>query len=249
MASRLNLKVLVLDTDFYALQSLNSYLAWDRRTRVVALAHTPAEAVGYLRQATVAELPDVILLESEAFPDPEALRSAIVQFRQIVKDVVVICLAHRPDARRASAAVDAGARAYLLRSEVRLQLVGAICFALDYPYVVTPGIQQAAGSPYDARVFQAALVPPQREYPEMSERIRQALWLCVVEGMPAQLAADEMGISPHTIRSYIKEGYRILEAHDDKNYPEEIGPLEKAWMRFTALEDDEDTENKKPPEG
>jgi DNA-binding NarL/FixJ family response regulator len=247
MAGRLNLKVLVLDSDFYALQSLNSYLAWDRRTRVVALASDPAQAFDYLAKATIAEQPDVVLLDAEAFADAESLRAAIVQFRQMVQDVVVICLAHRPDTRRASAAADGGARAYLLRSEVRLQLVGAICFALDHPFVVTQSIQQAASSPFDARVFHAALLPPEREYPEMSERIRQALWLCVVEGMPAQLAADEMGISPHTIRSYIKEGYRILEAHDDTNYPEEIGPLEKAWMRFTAL-DDEDAKNKKPPE-
>jgi DNA-binding NarL/FixJ family response regulator len=247
MAGRLNLKVLVLDSDFYALQSLNSYLAWDRRTRVVALADNPTQAFDSLHKLTAAEQPDVMLLEAEAFASAEALRTGVLQFRQAVKDVVVICLAHRPDTPRASAAADAGARAYLLRGEVRLQLVGAICFALDHPFVVTHTIQQAAASPFDARVFHATLLPPEREYPEMSERIRQALWLCVVEGMPAQLAADEMGISPHTIRSYIKEGYRILEAHDDTNYPEEIGPLEKAWMRFTAL-DDEDAKNKKSPE-
>ncbi len=247
MAGRLNLKVLVFDSDFYALQSLNSYLAWDRRTRVVALSSTPAQAFEYLHKTTAAELPDVVVLEAEAFPDAEALRSAILQVRQAVKEVVVICLAHRTDTQRASAAADAGARAYLLRNEVRLQLVGAICFALEHPFVVTHSVQQAAASPFDARIFRAAVLPPEREYPEMSERIRQALWLCVVEGMPAQLAADEMGISPHTIRSYIKEGYRILEAHDDANYPEEMGPLEKAWMRFTAL-DDEEAKNKKPPE-
>jgi hypothetical protein len=58
--------------------------------------------------------------------------------------------------------------------------------------------------------------------------------------MPAQLAADEMGISPHTIRSYVKEGYRILEAHDETDYPEEMGPLERAFMRFTALDQDKE---------
>src|SRR5262245_9047414 len=132
MAGRLNLKVLVLDSDFYALQSLNSYLAWDRRTRVVALASGLEQAFSLLRQASVAVQQDIVLLDAEAFADAESLRTAIVQFRQMVKDVVVICLAHTPDTRRASAAADAGARAYLLRSEVRLQLVGAICFALEH---------------------------------------------------------------------------------------------------------------------
>jgi hypothetical protein len=61
--------------------------------------------------------------------------------------------------------------------------------------------------------------------------------------MSAELAADEMGISPHTVRSYIKEGYRILEAYDDTIYPPDMSPQERAFMRFTALvkeiEDDE----------
>jgi len=68
--------------------------------------------------------------------------------------------------------------------------------------------------------------------------------------MPAQLAADEMGISPHTIRSYIKEGYRILEAHDNSEYPEDMGPIERAFMRFTAVNnpDIDERENKKSSE-
>jgi hypothetical protein len=83
------------------------------------------------------------------------------------------------------------------------------------------------------------VLPPQRHYPEMTDRIRQAIQLCVIEGMPAHLAADEMGISLHTIRGYIKEGYRILESYDQADYPVDMTPQERAFMRFTALEDDE----------
>src|SRR5439155_21914992 len=92
MAGRLNLKVLVLDSDFYALESLNSYLAWDRRTRVVALTTSMEEAVSKLQNLTEAELPNVILLEAEAFATPEALRAAIQQFCRLVPDVMIFCL-------------------------------------------------------------------------------------------------------------------------------------------------------------
>jgi DNA-binding CsgD family transcriptional regulator len=126
-----------------------------------------------------------------------------------------------------------------------LYLVDAICYALDRRFVITNGIQETASPIVAARLHDADILPRERQYPEMTERIRQALWLCVVEGMPAQLAADEMGISPHTIRSYIKEGYRILEAHDDSNYPDEMGPLERAFMRFTALNKETESEKKK----
>jgi DNA-binding NarL/FixJ family response regulator len=240
MAGKINLKVLVLDTDFYALESLNSYLAWDRRTRVVALTQNMDEAVAAIQGLSEAELPDVILLEAEAFASADTLRAAIQQLCRLVPEVMIFCLGHEPDGRRASAAVAAGARGYLLRNDVKAQIASAICYALDHSFIVSRSIQESAATAFDARVFHADVVPGGHDYPNMPERVRQALWLCVIEGMPAQLAADEMGVSPHTVRSYIKEGYRILEAYDDTEYPEEMGPLERAFMRFTALNERED---------
>ncbi len=243
MLSNINLKVLVIDTDFYALQTLNSILAWDRRTRVVALTQDMEQALDYLRSVAEAEWPDVILLEAESFPDAQALAAAITQLQRQIKDLSVICLAHKPNAQLITAAVHAGAHGYLLRNEVKLQLAWAICYAVDRDLVVTQGIHDAARA-LDERIFRADILPPERSYPEMTDRIRQALWLYVVEGMSAQLAADEMGISTHTLRSYIKEGYRILEAHDDTAYPDKMGPQERAFMRFTALDKNDDTQAK-----
>jgi len=235
MLGSINLKVLVIDSDFYALQTLNSILAWDRRTRVVALAQDMDQALNYLRSVAEAEWPDVILLEAEAFGDAPGLQAAITQLRNKIKDLTVICLAHKPNAQLIAAAVRGGARGCLLRNEVKLQLAWAICYAVDRDLVVTPAIYDA-GRAVDEQVVRADILPPERSYPEMTDRIRQALWLYVVEGMSAQLAADEMGISTHTLRSYIKEGYRILEAHDDTAYPDDMGPQERAFMRFTALD-------------
>jgi DNA-binding NarL/FixJ family response regulator len=225
-------------------------MAWDRRTRVVATVHNMEEAAQHITHISSAELPDVVLLEGEAFATSAELRSAIEQLHHAIPEVAVLCLGHEADAQRAGAAYDAGARGYLLRNEVAVYLVGAILFALDHKFIVTPAIREAAAHPYDMRIFNATVLPSKRKYPGMTSRVRQALWLCVIEGLPAQLAADEMGVSPHTIRSYIKEGYRILEAYDDTDYPEGMGPLEKAFMRFTALVNDEESEgeNKNSPE-
>jgi DNA-binding NarL/FixJ family response regulator len=234
---RLNIKVLVVDTDFYALRALNSYLAWDRRTRVVALTTSVDGALDYIASVAPPEHPDVVLLDVDACPDSEALQRAITRLLSAVKDLVVVCITRRADPVLTSAAAAAGARGMLLRNELRLQLVGATIYALDHRFIVTPGIVASAKAPHDDWLDFAETLPGERAYPAMSDRIRQALWLTVVEGMPAQLAADEMGISPHTLRSYVKEGYRILEtADDDADIPEEISPLERAFMRFTALE-------------
>jgi DNA-binding NarL/FixJ family response regulator len=240
-----NLKVLIVDPDFYGLRALNSYLAWDRRTRVIALAQNNARTLKIFRQLTAIELPDVLLLDVSACASPDELRKVIAQYRAVVKDLVVLCLAHHADPVWTTAAAEAGARGYLLRNELRLQLVGAILYAQEHRFVVTAGVRESASPPYDSWLSYAEALPSERAYPEMSERIRQALWLCVIEGMPAQLAADEMGISANTVRSYIKEGYRILEAYDDTRYPHEMGPVERAFMRFTALSNSAEPPGKK----
>jgi DNA-binding NarL/FixJ family response regulator len=238
--ANVNLKVLVMDTDYYALQAINSYLAWDRRTRVTCLAESVEEMWEYINRTPLAELPDVILLDSDQMGGADAVRYHVERLRQKIKDLIVICLARVADARMVDAAADAGARGYLLKGEVRLQIAWAIVFVLDHDFIISPGVERAGEQVFNLRLTHATTLPRRREYPELTERIRQAIELCVVKGMPAHLAADEMGISLHTIRSYIKEGYRILEAYDETDYPVDMSPQERAFMRLTSFSNEDD---------
>ncbi|HRE48167.1 MAG TPA: sigma factor-like helix-turn-helix DNA-binding protein [Aggregatilineales bacterium] len=242
----LNLKVMVLVWDFYASRAINSYLAWDRRTRVIAIPETVEAAFDFLKSISPIEHPNILILDIHLFADPDGLAETIQRFRGMVRDLLVLCIAHHPDSAWAAAAHQAGAMGFLVRNDLRLKLVGAVIYAVKHRrFMITESVQ-ANTPPNEAWLQEAKLLPHEREFPEMTERIRQALWLCVVEGMPAQLAADEMGISPHTIRSYIKEGYRIMELHDDTDFPEEMSPLERAFMRFTALDDPQSDDSTRP---
>jgi DNA-binding NarL/FixJ family response regulator len=238
----LNLKVMIIDPDFYALRALYSYVAWDRRTRVVSLCDSVEEALKFTGRVAEVEYPDVIVIDPDMMDTPHALRDALARLRKTIPQVSIMCLAHRVQHHSLSAALDAGVRAYLLRNEVGVHLVSAIVFMEEHPahLIVSRGVENMNHDPYDVRLREAKVLPKQREFPEMSERIRQALWLSVVEGMSAQLAADEMGVSEHTIRSYIKEGYKILKSRDDTRFPDDMSPEEQAFMRFTALDDEED---------
>jgi DNA-binding NarL/FixJ family response regulator len=241
-----NLKVLIMDTDFYALQAVNSYLAWDRRTRVTNLSESLPLMWTYLQNTPLAEQPDVILLESDHLGGPDALRDTLKHLKQRIEGVRVICLAQIPDADLAEAAAEAGANGFLLKGEVRLQIAWAIVYAQERDFIVTADVAKACANRFNRRLFHASILPEMRKFPELTDRIRQAIKLCVVEGMPAHLAADEMGISLHTIRGYIKEGYRILEAYDETEYPIDMTPQERAFMRFTAFAA-ADSENDEPP--
>jgi DNA-binding NarL/FixJ family response regulator len=220
-------KVVIVESDFYAGQAINSYLAWDRRTRTTKRLFNLDALAAYLSITTKAELPDTILLDGSLLPTPEYTFAAIKRIGELCNGHVLV-MAQHPSSPIAHAVQEAGGRGYLIREEVALQLSWLIVWAREYPFVVT---SSAADMFPDAEIL-----PLAREYPELTDRVRQALMLCVVEGMSAELAADEMGLSPHTIRTYVKEGYSILEANDQDEYPAELSPQERAFMRFTALE-------------
>ncbi|MBN1202705.1 MAG: response regulator transcription factor [Anaerolineae bacterium] len=240
MIGKTNLKVLILDTDFYARMAINSYLAWDRRTRVVHLADTMDSVVEYVRSSPQTEWPDVVLLDALAADTPDDLARLVKHIENTIPNVMTLVLDRRLNLDTVRAVAQANADGYLLRNEVRIQLAWTIVWAQDHDFVVTAGVKEALKGEFEDRLFRAVVVPERRQYPELTDRIRQALQLCVVEGMSAELAADEMGLSPHTVRSYIKEGYRILEAYDNTVYPPGMSPQERAFMRFTALQQEDE---------
>jgi DNA-binding NarL/FixJ family response regulator len=223
-----NYKVVIVEQDFYARQAINSYLAWDRRTRVTQRLADLGELTAYLDSTALAELPDTILLDGALLPTAEYTEAALNRIHhQTHQKAHVLVMAHIPLEPIAKATFDFGGRGYVDRAEVGLQISWMIVWARKHRFVATH-----LTAPF---VPMADVLPHAREYPELTDRVRQALMLCVVEGMSADLAADEMGLSPHTIRTYIKEGYSILEAHSDQDYPADLSPQEKAFMRFTAL--------------
>ncbi len=234
----INLKVVVVDTDFYALHAINGFLAWDRRTRVTHLSETLDDLWAHLEHVAPPERPDVVLLAVDHLGHPAVLRDVLDRLRAQVPGVRVICLEQVADLAMIEAAADGGASGFLLKQEVRLQIAWATVYALQHDFIVTAGVARACAHSANRRLLHATPLPERRKYPELTDRIRQAIKLCVVEGMPAHLAAHEMGISLHTIRGYIKEGYRILEAYDETEYPVDMTPQERAFMRFTAFADD-----------
>ncbi len=237
-----NLKVLLMDTDFYAQHAVNSFLAWDRRTRVTNLSENLDDMWMYIDETPLAEMPDIVLLEADHIGSPAHVMDTIRLLKQKIEGVRVICLAQKADSALVEAAAESGADGFLLKHEIRFQIAWAIVYSLDHDFIVTPGIHKACADRFNHRIFHATILPEMRHFPELTTRVQQALKLCVLDGMPAHLAADEMGISLHTIRGYIKEGYRILEAYDDTEYPTDMTPQERAFMRITAFADDENEE-------
>lgn len=236
MFERRSLRVFVVEGDIYARQAIASYLSWDRRTRVIGKVGLPEEMIIYLRGYSEAFTLDAVTLDAGLAETPQALEQIIGIIHLQMPETDVVVLASVPDATMALAACRAGARAFLVREQVGFGISSAVRFAHCHPFVVTQDVALMMGYGVPGWATEITVLPERRHYARLTRRIEQALWLCVVEGLPAELAAEEMGVSVSTVRSYIKEGYRILEAEDETTYPPTFSPAERAFLRFTALE-------------
>lgn len=233
MSDHHDILVFIVERDIYARQAITSYLSWNRYTRVVGRAGTLHEMFARLQADPVRAHLDVVVLDAGLAAGADELVALLTLIAEHCPATAVVCLAHRPDREMALAASRGGARAYLTREQVGIGIANAVRFALRHRFVVTQDVADLFDDPL-SRGFE--VLPRRRRYPRLTQRIEQALWLCVVEGLPAELAAEEMGVSTNTVRSYIKEGYRILEAYDDTSYPATVSPVERAFLRYTALE-------------
>lgn len=230
------IRIVVVERDIYSRQAITSYLSWDRRTHVVDQVSAPHELLADIRDDPSLARLDAVMLDTSLASSPQGLAGLIKMILHHLPDVNIICLAHRIDLETVQSVAGAGGSGYLLREEVGIGLASAVRFILYHRFTVTQTVAQRLTSAEVSLPVNYSVLPERRQYPRLTERIEQALWLCVVEGLPAERTAEEMGVSTSTVRSYIKEGYRILEAEDETVYPPKVSPSERAFLRYSSLE-------------
>ena len=235
-----DLRVAIIDSDRYALNAINAYLAWDRRTRVVLKTDYLAELRAKLDEWREFGYPDVVILDANYIDGVGSLFSAISELRRSIPGVMVICLAQIVDLNRMFEAINGGARAFFLKDDLRLHIGWALYFSAIVDkrcFFISSGLVDACKKLSHARLRDTKLLPGPRNYPGLTPRLREAIILYAIEGMRPRLIAHEMGISEITVRDYIKKAYRILEsAADDCDYPADMSQQEVAFMRLTALD-------------
>ncbi len=235
-----DLRVAIIDSDRYALNAINAYLAWDRRTRVVLKTVSLSELSAKLNEWNEHEYPHVVILDANYVDGAGALFPAISELRRLIPGLMVICLAQIVDLNAIYEAIHGGARAFFLKDDVRLHIGWALYFSAIVEgrcFFISRGLAAACDKLSHERLRAIKLLPGPRDYPGMTPRLREAIILYAIEGMRPRLIAHEMGISEATVRDYIKKAYRILEsADDDCDYPADMSQQEVAFMRLTALD-------------
>jgi len=155
-----------------------------------------------------ADGPDVVLMDIKM----EGMNGieCVCQLKSKMPAVQVIMLTVFEDVDLIFEALRAGATGYLLKSQPPEKLLEAIRDVV------------AGGSPMSAsiarKVVQLVRESNRSEKDELgnrillSERQRQVLDL-LAAGQPYKMIADKMGVSIHTVRSYLRRTYEKLQVH------------------------------------
>ena len=238
---KINLNVVVVDSDRYAMSAINAYFAWDRRTTVIFKTGRLDEFWQVYARRDLDRRPDVFVMDANHLGGAEQLGGAISRLRAEFPRIMVVCLAQFADLDLIHAAAEAGAKAYWLKDDIRLHIGWAVCACLCLDadaFSISKRVVEAGRRLAHRRLRAARELPGPRQYRDLSARKREAMILFAIEGMSHALVANEMGIVVDTVRSYIKEARQVLESnHDDaRDYPNDMSPQEIDFMRLTALE-------------
>jgi two-component system response regulator DevR len=189
-------RVLLVDSHPIVRVGLRALLPRDEFT-IVAEARDGAEAV----EAAERHQPEVVLIET-ALPDrPGSAVCAAILER--APDAAVVVLSASQDEESFRAAVEAGARAYVLKDAESLDLADVIRRVLE------------GESVFDQRVASALVTSGNAstspEVPKLSEREVTVLRLAA-EGLTNSAIGERLYLSRHTVKEYLSHAMRKLEA-------------------------------------
>ena len=185
--------VLVVEPNRIIRRGIRAELAGDD-AEVVAEACTAAEALA----AAVEHHPDVVLLDAKLPDRPAAdLCGALMEESP---STAIIVLSQRGDEASVGAAIEAGARAYLLKDADDLDLSGAIKRVLAGESVLHP---RAAAALIDSR--------SRGDEPKLSGQELKVIRL-VAEGLTNPEIGTRLYLSRHTVKEYLSHAMRKLEA-------------------------------------
>ena len=203
-------RILIAEDDAPMRARLEDALAADPALEVAFSTGTLAEALAGLRRL----VPDVLLVDL-GLPDGSGLR-LIREARQLMADAQILVVTVFGDEKSVIAAIEAGARGYLLKDSEPSDVCQAVRQLLTGGAPISPAIAR-----HLLRRFQEPARPPDAasatrpggaagELPHLSKREVEVLEL-VVKGFTFPEIGSLLGITPHTVTTHVRRIYRKLE--------------------------------------
>ena len=129
--------------------------------------------------------------------------------RAIFPDVGILCLSQYGERSLLQQALRAGACGFLLKSEIRMEIVSAVVESMRVGFLVTPGLLPALRE-QGLAVAGLAAIQAWAPNPRLSPQLLQVFTLRILYGMSAPQAAAELHLAPATVEKYMQYVYQKL---------------------------------------
>jgi NarL family two-component system response regulator LiaR len=192
------IRVLVVDDHEMVRSGIISFLAHDAQLEVAAQATNGSEAI----QQAIELQPDVVLLDL-VMPGIDGIK-AMYEIINHCPDTAVIVLSCYFDEYLVQAAIDTGAKGYLLKDVAVDDLIRAIYMVSEGQPVLSPVITQLL-------VNIASRRKRSHDRPVLTQREREIM-LLLVEGLTNRQIAQRLGLSVSTIKTHVSNILSKLDA-------------------------------------
>ena len=197
MSTKKNISISIVDDDYELTEKIAAYLNKTSTYRCISSYPSAEEALAHLVQ----DHPDVVLMDINlgGMSGIECVR----QLQPQLPSTPIVMLTVFEDTDKIIKAIAAGASGYLLKRMPPAKLLDAIAEVLS------------GGSPMSAPIARKVIqmlktMPvPDDQNVELSDRERQVME-AIAAGQLYKQIADQLGVSIHTVRSYIRRIYEKL---------------------------------------
>ncbi len=201
------IKVAIVDDNKSTVASLNEFLSYSPKTRVVLTSRSGAEFLEKLKTISTEDFPDVVIMDVN-MPGMSGI-DVVRHSKALYPTVKFLMLTVFDDEDTLFEAIKAGASGYLMKDERTAVIIAHIESLMENgsvpmsPRIARKTLELLATSPKPVMGTQII------ELHDLSSREKDVLYL-MVEGLEYRDIGHKLNISPHTVRKHISNIYEKL---------------------------------------